>query len=77
MLFVCLWRPAYGGTQERTNWPERMASLPDLLPPLPILLIVVGSIYMGLATATESAAVGILGALAIVAWRRRLSWPKC
>ncbi len=36
-------------------------------------MIVVGAIFFGLATATESAAVGIIGALAITAWRRRLS----
>ena len=74
VLFICWWRPAYGGTKVETNWPERIRCLPDLLPPLALLMIVVGAIFMGLATATESAAVGILGALAIVAWRRRLTW---
>jgi TRAP-type mannitol/chloroaromatic compound transport system permease large subunit len=43
------------------------------LPPTVLLLIVVGAIFFGLATATESAAVGILGALAIAGWRRRIT----
>jgi tripartite ATP-independent transporter DctM subunit len=50
-----------------------MRTLPDLLPPLVLLMIVIGAIFFGIATATESAAVGIVGALAITAWRRRLT----
>jgi C4-dicarboxylate transporter DctM subunit len=73
VLIACLWRPQWGGEKVATNWEARWRTLPDLLPPLVLLLIVVGSIFLGLATATESAAVGILGALVITAWRRRLS----
>jgi tripartite ATP-independent transporter DctM subunit len=68
-----VWRPRWGGERIRTSWEERWRTLPDLLPPLVLLAIVVGAIFFGLATATESAAVGILGALAITAWRRRLT----
>src|SRR5499426_682858 len=74
VLAICWWRPAYGGTRIKTDWPSRIRCLPDLLPPLGLLMIVVGAIFLGIATATESAAVGIVGALAIVAWRRRLNW---
>ena len=74
VLALCWWRPEYGGTKIKTDWPSRIRCLPDLLPPLALLMIVVGAIFLGLATATESAAVGIIGALAIVAWRRRLTW---
>src|SRR5262245_64571579 len=73
VLIACLWRPRWGGEQIPTNWEARMRTLPDLIPPLALLMIVVGAIFFGLATATESAAVGIIGALAITAWRRRLS----
>jgi C4-dicarboxylate transporter, DctM subunit len=68
-----LWRPRWGGQRIRTSWKERWRTLPDLLPPLVLLMIVVGAIFFGLATATESAAVGIIGALAITAWRGRLT----
>jgi len=74
VLFACLWRPAWGGRKVETSWSERVRTLPDLLPPLVLLAIVIGAIFFGIATATESAAVGIVGALAITAWRRRLSW---
>ena len=73
VLVACLWRPRWGGEGIRTSWKERWRTLPDLLPPLVLLMIVVGAIFFGLATATESAAVGIIGALAITAWRRRLT----
>ena len=74
VLAACLWRPAWGGRKVETSWAERLRTLPDLLPPLVLLMIVIGAIFFGIATATESAAVGIVGALAITAWRRRLSW---
>ena len=73
VLIACVWRPRWGGDRIKTSWEERWRTLPDLLPPLALLMIVVGAIFFGLATATESAAVGIIGALAITAWRRRLS----
>jgi tripartite ATP-independent transporter DctM subunit len=73
VLIACLWRPQWGGEKIPTNWEARIRTLPDLLPPLALLMIVIGAIFFGLATATESAAVGIIGALAIAAWRRRVS----
>jgi tripartite ATP-independent transporter DctM subunit len=73
VLLACLWRPRWGGRPVVTNWEARIRTLPDLVPPLIIFLIVIGSIYAGLATATESAALGILGALALAAWNRRLT----
>jgi tripartite ATP-independent transporter DctM subunit len=73
VLIACVWRPRWGGQRIETSWKERWRTLPDLLPPLVLLMIVVGAIFFGLATATESAAVGIIGALAITAWRGRLT----
>ena len=73
VLIACLWRPQWGGRKVETNWEARIRLLPDLLPPLVLLMIVIGAIFFGVATATESAAVGIVGALVITAWRGRLS----
>jgi len=70
---VCTVRPAKGGRPIRTDWATRIRTLPDLLPPLMIFLVVIGSIYTGLATATESAALGVIAAFALAAWRRRIS----
>jgi C4-dicarboxylate transporter DctM subunit len=73
VLLFCLWRPEWGGTRTRASWEARWRALPDLLPPLVIFLAVIGSIYAGWATATESAALGVLAALAVAAARRRLT----
>jgi C4-dicarboxylate transporter DctM subunit len=73
VLIVCLLRPSLGGRRTRTDWPARIRALPDLIPPLVIFLAVIGSIYAGLATATESAALGVIAALGVAAWHRRLS----
>jgi len=73
VLFICLLRPELGGRRTRTDWKARIRALPDLIPPLLIFLAVIGSIYAGLATATESAALGVIAALGVAAWHRRLS----
>jgi tripartite ATP-independent transporter DctM subunit len=78
MLIVavaCTLRPEWGGTRLRASWTERLGSLPHLLPPLFIFLVVVGSIYAGLATPTEAASLGVVAALGLAAFYRRLSVP--
>jgi tripartite ATP-independent transporter DctM subunit len=45
-----------------------------LLPPLLLILIVLGSIFAGVATPTEAGAVGALGAMLLALVSRRLSW---
>ena len=73
VLVLCLVRPGWAGQRVSATWAERVQSLPDLLPPVVIFLAVIGSIYAGLATATESAALGVIAALAVAAWTRRLT----
>jgi tripartite ATP-independent transporter DctM subunit len=76
IVFVsCLIRPAWGGTKIETSWTLRWRSLPDLVPPLIIFVLVIGTIYAGIATPTESAALGVVAALVLAASRRRLTWP--
>jgi C4-dicarboxylate transporter DctM subunit len=75
VLIGCLIRPAWGGRRGASDWTARLRSLPDLIPPLLIFVLVIGSIYAGLATPTEAASLGVIGALALAAWKRRLSWP--
>ena len=73
VLIACLLWPSLGGQRTHTNWRARIRALPDLIPPLLIFLAVIGSIYAGLATATESAALGVIAALGVAAWHRRLT----
>ena len=45
-----------------------------LIPVLALVFTVIGSMYFGWATATEAAAVGVLGALGLAAVQQSLSW---
>ena len=70
---ACLLRPGWGGQRISASWGQRIRSLVHLLPPLGIFLLVVGSIYAGLATPTEAAALGVAGALLLAALSGRMS----
>ncbi|MAR56220.1 MAG: C4-dicarboxylate ABC transporter [Rickettsiales bacterium] len=50
--------------------------LKTLMPPLLLIMLVLGSILGGVATATESAAVGAIGAMILAACRRQLSYTN-
>lgn len=76
MLYVlvrCLLVPSRGGLKLETTWRRRIRALKDLAAPLLIFLVVVGSIYAGWATPTEAASLGVIAALLLAAWERRLS----
>lgn len=45
-----------------------------LLPPLVLILLVLGSIFSGIATPTEAGALGAIGAMGLAAANKRLSW---
>ncbi len=49
-------------TQDSYTWGERVVALKDLAPTLLLILMVLGSIYAGIATPTEAAALGVFGA---------------
>ena len=49
-------------SQESYSWKERIVALKDLAPTLLLIIMVLGSIYGGIATPTEAAALGVLGA---------------
>jgi tripartite ATP-independent transporter DctM subunit len=74
VMAACLLRPAWGGDPIKTDWRMRFVLLPDLIPPLLVFLVVIGAIYLGWATPTESAALGVLMALGLAGWRRRVDF---
>ena len=65
VLIFCLLQPSLGGSVRRYNWRDRLISLKNLVAPLGLFVIVVGSIYAGYATPTEAAALGVITALVI------------
>ncbi|SFU97700.1 TRAP transporter large permease [Halomonas korlensis] len=75
IMAISLLRPGVvGKASERATFRERLASLVDLLPPAFVFAIVIGSIYSGWATPTEAAALGVVAALGLAAWNRKLTW---
>ena len=74
ILIACLIKRDWGGRPVDTDWKRRIQTLPDLIPPLLIIVVVIGSIYAGIATATESAALGVVVSLMLAAWHRRLTF---
>ena len=77
VLALCLFRPQWAGPRQDTSnlWQERISGLKNLLPPLGLFLVVVGSIYAGIATPTEAAALGLMATLGLVAANGQLTVP--
>ena len=78
MAYIVAWH--YFRPNERPE-PEPVMSLSEmfaesrfLIPVLALVFTVIGSMYFGWATATEAAAVGVLGALGLAAVQQSLSW---
>ncbi len=48
---------------ERHTWRQRFQAIPEILPVLVLILVVLGSLYAGWATPTEAGAVGVVGSM--------------
>ena len=59
--------------QESYSWKERLVGLKDLAPTLLLILMVLGSIYGGVATPTEAAALGVLGSTIFAVFNRSMN----
>ena len=73
----CKLQPSMGPPvppEERPPWGERIKSVYAIWPFLVLIFIVLGVIWLGVATPTEAACFGAAGALIINAIYRRLSW---
>ena len=78
MGYVMVWALANPGQvppiERETSFGEKVYASRHLIPVVALILLVLGSIYAGIATATEAAAFGVVGALAISALQRSLTW---
>lgn len=74
IVVACVIKPSLAGpTLPSRSWPEKIDSLLDILPPFVVFAVVMGTIYLGWATPTESAAVGVICSLLVAIAKRRFS----
>ena len=60
--------------EERVGWKEKFMSLKGIILPILLIIGVLGSIFGGLATPTEAAAIGAFGAVICTIVYNRFSW---
>ena len=53
---------------------QYVKAIKSIIPPLALILVVLGSIFAGIATPTESSALGCVGALVLSVFYRQFSW---
>lgn len=67
------WRKSLASEKESQSGSVISSLVSGLLPPLLLILLVLGSILSGSATPTEAAGIGALGAIVLAIWRRYLT----
>ena len=74
ILSICLWKPQLAGARESPPpLREKLGRLKHLIAPLAVFAVVMGGIYSGLATVTESAALGVIATMVVAAVYGKLS----
>ena len=58
-----------------SGWPLLRKSMRGIIPSLGLIFLVLGTIFLGLATPTEAGAMGAVGSLALAAFNRTLTRP--
>ena len=65
--------PSKAPLEQPTSWRDRIVSVLGLIPIIALIFAVLGTIYFGIATATEAAAFGVTGAAVLAVIYRRLT----
>ncbi len=72
-IFSKSWQPTPEGAM---TFVEKVKNSRFLLPVICLILVVIGSMYLGYATATEAAAFGVIGSLVLAAGQGSLNWES-
>jgi tripartite ATP-independent transporter DctM subunit len=60
--------------EERADWKEKLKMTRSLILPIGLVVLVLGSIFLGVTSPTEASAIGAFGAILCAAIRGRLTW---
>ena len=78
MAYIVFWHFTTKGPRPKPepamSFGQMMKESMFLLPVMGLVFVVIGSMYTGYATATEAAAVGVVGALTLSAFQGSLNW---
>jgi len=76
--YIVVWALRHPGqippADAKTTFLQKLSASRALIPVVLLIAAVLGSIYSGIATATEAAAIGVVGALVISALQGSMSW---
>ncbi len=68
--------PVLAKEERMVPWRQKFGALTSLILPIFLIIAVMGSIFAGIATPSEAAGVGAMGAVLSAAVRRRLNWTN-
>lgn len=77
ILIRCYINPKLGPAlplEERVDWREKLRLLKNTIAPILLIVLVLGVIFLGIATPVEAAGIGTFGALFVSGLHRRLTW---
>lgn len=79
MIYIairCYFQPKINPPREPFSLKSMIITIPSLIPSFCLIMLVLGTIYMGVATPTEAAALGVVGAIVISLIERTLKWDS-
>ncbi|MDP2035677.1 MAG: TRAP transporter large permease subunit [Polaromonas sp.] len=76
MVWALLNKEKVPAADAAMSFGQKVYASRHLIPVVSLIVVVLGGIYSGIATATEAAALGVAGSLALAAIERSLTWAK-
>ncbi|VEF46763.1 C4-dicarboxylate transporter [Bacillus freudenreichii] len=76
VIYLCQCNPILGPPGPKHGMKEKLFSLVGVIPVFLLFLFVIGGLFMGWFTPTESGAFGAFGALVLALFMRKLTFPK-
>jgi len=75
-LYATIRRGVTPDAEDSFTWGDRLRGLIELGPVVFLMAMIIGSMYAGIASPTEAAAVGVLGSLIVAGMQSTLTWPN-